>query len=114
MNNEHKPEPWRSPWRIHRLEKGFEIFWRDDGDGVESYTYVATARQYDNARLIAAAPEMLAVLKAVRNSIDDSLMLVGCCVGCQSFSDSHDILESAQDAIDAIEATINDATKEEA
>ena len=66
--SKHTPEPWRSPWRIHRIlpnngdfdaaqGERYEVFWRDDGDGVESYTYVATARQHDNARLIAAAPE---------------------------------------------------------
>tara|TARA_B100000686_G_scaffold355296_1_gene472165 strand:+ start:121 stop:435 length:315 start_codon:yes stop_codon:yes gene_type:complete len=104
MNNEHKPKPRRSPWRIHRLEKGFEIFWRDDGDGVESYTYVATARQHSNARRIAAAPEMLAVLVAARASISDAL----------SPDPSTDWRDSLTDALDAINATINDATKEEA
>ena len=66
-NNEHTPGPRKSPWRIHRIrrpnEEVFEILWRDDDDGVESYTYVATARQHGNARLIAAAPGLLAALK---------------------------------------------------
>ena len=51
------------PWRIHRLEGDFEVFWYDGEEGVDSYTYVAKARQYDNARLIAAAPGLLAALK---------------------------------------------------
>jgi hypothetical protein len=71
--SKHTPGPWDSPWRIHRIrrpnEEVFEIFWKDDGDGVTSYTYVATARQYDNAQLIAAAPE----LDAYRQYIEDNL-----------------------------------------
>jgi hypothetical protein len=50
--------------------------------------------------------EFLAVLRAVRGSVADSLM-----GGCQSFDDFHD---SLSDALDAIDATIEDATKEEA
>jgi hypothetical protein len=41
----------------------YEVFWSDDDDGVQSYTYVTAVRQYDNARLIAAAPGLLAALK---------------------------------------------------
>lgn len=59
MSNEHIPGPWRTH-RIRRPnEEVFEILWRDDGDGVESYTYVATALQHSTARLIAAAPVLL-------------------------------------------------------
>ena len=107
MNNEHKPKPRRSPWRIHRLEKGFEIFWRDDGDGVESYTYVATARQHSNARLIAAAPELLAEIQSALATAQDGL----------EHMDSGDE-EGARMALDVIcsglEDAINNATKEEA
>lgn len=99
MSNERKPKLWR----IHRIrrpnEEVFEILWRDDGDGVESYTYVATARQHSNARLIAAAPEMLAVLRAVRASVSDAL----------SPDPSTDWRDSLSDALDAIDATIDDA-----
>ena len=59
------------PWRIHRLEGDFEVFWYDGEDGVDSYTYVAKARQYDNARLIAAAPELLEALLGCVCELDD-------------------------------------------
>ena len=58
------------PWKIHRILPGraphwtrvpsggqYEVFWRDDGEGVTSYAYVATAHKEANAKLIAAAPE---------------------------------------------------------
>ena len=60
-----------------------------------------------NARLIAAAPEMLGVLRAVRNSISSCLAYeIG---GPLSFDD---VCDSLSDALDAIDATINDATQE--
>jgi hypothetical protein len=104
MSNERKSKLWR----IHRIrrpnEEVFEILWRDDGDGVESYTYVATARQHSNARLIATAPEMLAVLVAARTSISDALR--------PGFR-STDWRDGLSEALAVIDATIDDATKEE-
>jgi hypothetical protein len=99
MSNERKSKLWR----IHRIrrpnEEVFEILWRDDGDGVESYTYVATARQHSNARLIAAAPEMLAVLRAVRRTLAKTI----------DWQSEDDFDDSLSDALDAIDATIDDA-----
>ena len=78
MTKLHTPGPWNSPWRIHRMLGGdfdaaqgerYEVFWRDDGEGADSYTYVATARQNSIAQLIAAAPE----LNAYRKHIEDNL-----------------------------------------
>ena len=109
MSDEHTPGPPRSPWRIHRILGGdfdapqgerYEVFWRDDDDGVQSYTYVAKARQYDNARLMAAAPEMLAVLRAVRRTLAKAI----------DWQSEDDFDDSLTDALDAIDATINDAT----
>ena len=73
MSNEHTPGPWRSPWRIHRPTLHvdcFEVFWRDDGDGVQSYTYVAATRRHDNARLIAAVPEFLSAARRLLDYFD--------------------------------------------
>tara|TARA_R100000234_G_C4984089_1_gene172391 strand:+ start:426 stop:782 length:357 start_codon:yes stop_codon:yes gene_type:complete len=83
MSNEDKPRPWIPPWMIYRIrrpnEEVFEILWRDDGDeveshtygdGVKSHTYVATARQNDNARLIAAAPELLSAARRLLDYFD--------------------------------------------
>ena len=101
-----KKQTWVTPWRIYQPTLSadvFEVFWASEEPN--SYAYAAATNRRTNARLIAAAPEMLAVLRAARASISDSLM-----GGCQSFDDFHD---SLSDALDAIDATIEGATEEE-
>lgn len=103
--SKHTPGPWKAEFHgsVWHIEEGSGVqlscvyVWTEDGGRKEAAA---------NARLMAAAPEMLAVLRAVRGSVADSLM-----GGCQSFDDFHD---SLSDALDAIDATIEDATKEEA
>ena len=95
MSNEHTPGPWVSPWRIHRIEEAFEVFWYDGEEGVDSYTYVATARQHDNAKLIAAAPET----KRQRDELLAALQALD---------------EVCLENREQVDAAINNATKEEA
>lgn len=111
MDNEHTPDeilqgrPWVSPWRIHRLEGDLEIFWYDGEEGVDSYTYVATARKYANARLIAAAPELLAALRRTLS------MAIGHAADARGVSPAEcRDFPWARDA----QAAINNATSEEA
>ena len=106
--SKHTPGPWTENACEIQAQDGSpicEMLARPDDSGVNyPYSPVADA----NARLIAAAPEMLGVLRAVRNSISSCLAYeIG---GPFSFDD---VCHSLSDAIDAIDATIEDATKEE-
>jgi len=112
-NNEHSPGPWkiedRSSWASGGPGDDAHVVDKDDGmvvhiprGGPAGNDPAAQA----NARLIVAAPEMLAVLRAVRASISDSLVC--------NWQPGDDFHESLSDALDAIDATINNATSEEA
>ncbi len=53
------------PWKVYN----FKIYKKDEGilDDVNSTNYIATVRHEGDARLIAAAPAMYALLKEVVN-----------------------------------------------
>ena len=111
--SEHTPGPWTTKLMVG--DRGcLEIKVRSADQYVADVweTRPKRSQSVANARLIAAAPEtkrqrdeFLAVLRAVRRSIADSLVC-----DWQPGDDFHD---SLSDALDAIDATINDATKEE-
>ena len=92
--SKHTPGPWLTEPSV----RGFEVTAND--------VRIGEARDEANARLMAAAPELLAVLRAARDSISDSLVCY--------WLPGYDFHDSLSDALDAIDATIEDATKEEA
>ena len=94
--SKHTPGPWEVSDKLH-VSTGKTLYLFENKSA--SYGELRA-----NARLIAAAPEMLAVLVAARASISDAL----------SPDPSTDWRDSLSDALGAIDAAINDATKEEA
>tara|TARA_B100001250_G_scaffold218220_1_gene187243 strand:+ start:8017 stop:8328 length:312 start_codon:yes stop_codon:yes gene_type:complete len=100
-----KQQAWVTPWRIYQPTLSadvFEVFWASEEPN--SYAYAAVTNRRTNARLIATAPEMLAVLVAARTSISDALR--------PGFR-STDWRDGLSEALAVIDATIDDATKEE-
>lgn len=97
MSN-HTPGPWEVSDKLH-VSTGKTLYLFENKSA-------SSGELRANARLIAAAPEMLAVLRAVRASISDSLVC--------DWQPGDDFHESLSDALDAIDAAIEDATKEEA
>lgn len=99
--DKHTPGPWTENACEIQAQDGSpicEMLARPEDSGV-NYPYSPVADS--NARLIAAAPEMLAVLSAARNSISDAL----------NPDPSTDWRDSLSDALDAIDAAIESAAK---
>jgi hypothetical protein len=63
----------KGPWRTRRLKRSIEIFWPETGQrvaGVPLSEFVENSGNEANARLIAAAPDLLDALKAVLSVAD--------------------------------------------
>ena len=62
MNTKHTPAPWKvEPVNTNGTD-GFEIHYSEDGEYVTDHVY-----ELADAKLIAAAPEMLEALKNIEN-----------------------------------------------
>jgi hypothetical protein len=68
----HSPGPWRAePECVHQREEGFVIRCASGTRIAELHGYVSHPGNAANARLLAAAPELLEALEMVRDADDD-------------------------------------------
>jgi hypothetical protein len=71
-NSSHTPGPWKTAYGVHVVDKdGTRIAdVCDRWDSQEPYSFLSSAKS--NARLIAAAPELLAALELIYSNAEES------------------------------------------
>ena len=113
MSTQHTP----GPWNAHH-DHGWLVVESDNGDLYVKVEKGSAARKHmANARLIAAAPELLAALRMARESIGDSLQSLietetNPVTGMVDHEGAILVIESEQDLINQIDAAIAKATGE--
>lgn len=92
------------PWRVERLASGdFGIVYNDDGNWLAEVYDEDDPNAEDDARLIAAAPELLEALKAAKAFHDRD-------EGCNGFTAEYEILRAQID--EALAAEVERLTRQ--